>query len=142
VSGTLPCRNDTQCRPRFGDIWRCRRHVGDTSATCGAKQVNGHEVLLVTVSGFTGAVQILLETRPHQESPPNYSARRIFCIQNRFFITTLGTPLFYSGCRIFCTQNRFFITSLRAEYSARMINFLLKWRLKFYYYSANYSASN
>jgi len=27
VSGTLPCRADTQCRPRFGDIWRCRRHV-------------------------------------------------------------------------------------------------------------------
>ena len=37
MSGTLLCRNDTQCRPRFGDIWRCRRHVGDTSATCGAK---------------------------------------------------------------------------------------------------------
>jgi hypothetical protein len=54
----------------------------------------------------------------------------------------VGTPLFYSECRIFCTQNRFFITSLGAEYSARMIDFLLKWRLKFYYYSANYSASN
>jgi len=38
MSGPLPCRNDTQCRPRFGDIWRCRRHVGDTSATCGAKK--------------------------------------------------------------------------------------------------------
>jgi uncharacterized Zn-finger protein len=37
--GPLLCRNDTQCRPRFGDIWRCRRHVGDTSATCGAKLV-------------------------------------------------------------------------------------------------------
>jgi len=37
VSGTLPCRADTQCRPRFGDIWRCRRHVADMSATCGAK---------------------------------------------------------------------------------------------------------
>jgi len=37
VSGTLPCRNDTQCRPRFGDIWRCRRHVADMSPTCGAK---------------------------------------------------------------------------------------------------------
>ena len=37
MSGPLLCRNDTQCRPRFGDIWRCRRHVGDTSATCGAK---------------------------------------------------------------------------------------------------------
>ena len=37
-----------------------------------------------------------------------------------------GTPLFYSGCRIFCIQNRFFITSLRAEYSARKIDFLLK----------------
>jgi len=37
VSGTLPCRADTQCRPRFGDIWRCRRHVADMSPTCGAK---------------------------------------------------------------------------------------------------------
>ena len=37
MSRPLLCRNDTQCRPRFGDIWRCRRHVGDTSATCGAK---------------------------------------------------------------------------------------------------------
>ena len=37
MSGPLLCRNDTQCRPRFGDIWRCRRHVGDTSATCRAK---------------------------------------------------------------------------------------------------------
>ena len=37
MSGTLPCRNDTQCRPRFGDIWRCRRHVADMSPTCGAK---------------------------------------------------------------------------------------------------------
>jgi len=26
VSGTLLCRNDTQCRPRFGDIDTCRRH--------------------------------------------------------------------------------------------------------------------
>ena len=34
MSGTLPCRNDTQCRPRFGDIWRCRRHVADMSPTC------------------------------------------------------------------------------------------------------------
>ena len=39
MSGPLLCRNDTQCRPRFGDIWRCRRHVGDTSATCGAKLI-------------------------------------------------------------------------------------------------------
>ena len=37
MSGTLPCRADTQCRPRFGDIWRCRRHVADMSPTCGAK---------------------------------------------------------------------------------------------------------
>ena len=37
MSGTLLCRNDTQCRPRFGDIDTCRRHVGDMSATCGAK---------------------------------------------------------------------------------------------------------
>jgi len=29
--------NDTQCRPRFGDIWRCGRHVADMSPTCGAK---------------------------------------------------------------------------------------------------------
>jgi len=41
VSGTLPCRNDTQCRPRFGDIWRCRRHVADMSPTCGAKNIIG-----------------------------------------------------------------------------------------------------
>ena len=33
MSGPLLCRNDTRCQPRFGDIWRCRRHVGDTSAT-------------------------------------------------------------------------------------------------------------
>jgi len=39
VSGTLLCRNDTQCRPRFGDIDTCRRHVGDMSATCGAKDI-------------------------------------------------------------------------------------------------------
>ena len=38
MSGTLPCRADTQCRPRFGDIWRCRRHVADMSPTCGAKR--------------------------------------------------------------------------------------------------------
>ena len=37
VCGPRLCRNNTQCRPRFGDIWRCRRHVGDTSATCQAK---------------------------------------------------------------------------------------------------------
>ena len=41
-SGPLLCRNDTQCRPRFGDIWRCRRHVGNTSATCGAKAFRHH----------------------------------------------------------------------------------------------------
>jgi len=41
-----------------------------------------------------------------------------------------GPPLFYSGCRIFCTQNRFFITSLRAEYSARMIDFFIKMEVK------------
>jgi len=28
----------------IGDIWRCRRHVGDTSATCGAKQEGAVEV--------------------------------------------------------------------------------------------------
>jgi len=26
MSGPLLCRNDTQCRPRFGDICTCRRH--------------------------------------------------------------------------------------------------------------------
>ena len=38
VSGTLLCRNDTQCRPRFGDIDTCRR------ATCGAKVVEAEKV--------------------------------------------------------------------------------------------------
>ena len=33
MSGPLLCRDDTLCRPRFGDIWRCRRHVGDMSPT-------------------------------------------------------------------------------------------------------------
>jgi hypothetical protein len=41
MSGPLLFHNDKQCRPRFGDIWRCRRHVGDTSATCGAKALGG-----------------------------------------------------------------------------------------------------
>jgi hypothetical protein len=30
---SLLCRNNTQCRPRFGNIDTCRRHVGDMSAT-------------------------------------------------------------------------------------------------------------
>ena len=29
IGVSLLCRNDTQCRPRFGDIDTCRWHVGD-----------------------------------------------------------------------------------------------------------------
>ena len=62
--GPLLCRNDTQCRPRFGNIWRCRRHVGDTSATCGAKLLSHchayNRTRLVYTTGETVAGDITL----------------------------------------------------------------------------------
>jgi len=61
VSGTLLCRNDTQCRPRFGDIDTCRRHVGDMSATCGAKDnaegLRRSSVPHLSVNGFRSSIQ-------------------------------------------------------------------------------------
>ena len=48
MSGPLLCRNDTQCWPRFGDIWRYWRHVGDTSATCGAKKQTTRHIIDMT----------------------------------------------------------------------------------------------
>ena len=51
MSGTLPCRADTQCRPRFGDIWQCRRHVADMSATCGAKSFTMDVLILLLMIG-------------------------------------------------------------------------------------------
>ena len=68
MSGPLLCCNDTQCRPRFGDIWRCQRHVGDTSATYRAKQIrlrkhNIHVAERAFVEGASTPSECLETTR-------------------------------------------------------------------------------
>ena len=60
MSGPLLCRNHTQCRPRFGDIWRCRRHVGDTSATYRAKPASR----AATINQANQIVAKVLENTP------------------------------------------------------------------------------
>ena len=56
----------------------------------------GRYLLELTLPDFGDVVEelgtdfIVHELHVHCESPPNYSARSLFCMQNRFFITTLG----------------------------------------------------
>ena len=85
----------------FQAVWRPPQLLPDNGINPPVQVVSNELTLQFTAAIISTALQYEYCSGRSRGTPLFYSARRLFCMQNRFFIL-------YAR-RIFCAQNRFFI---------------------------------